>query len=70
MTDTTRTPIDASTSVNDVLAQLPAAASALHDRGIDTCCGGVLPLAEACSAAGADLEPLLSELRGLAADGA
>lgn len=36
-------------TVNEVVAACPEASSLLSDLGIDTCCGGGAPLAEACA---------------------
>lgn len=63
---TTQTaPIDASTTVNDLLKLVPAASGLLSDRGLDTCCGGSLTLEESCEDAGVELGSLLTEITAL-----
>lgn len=57
-------------TVNDLLARLPEASGLLLDRGLDTCCGGALTLAEACDDGGVDLDALMGDLRTLAATAA
>lgn len=57
--------IDASTTVNDLLNLVPHASGLLSDRGLDTCCGGSLTLAESCEDAGVELSTLLGEINAL-----
>lgn len=52
-------------TVNDVVRLVPAAVRVLGEAGIDTCCGGALPLGEAARRHGLDVEALLETLRGL-----
>lgn len=53
------------TSINDILRMAPAAGAVLNRFGLDTCCGGSLPLAAAAREAGAPLDALLAELAGV-----
>lgn len=57
--------VDASTTVNDLLNLIPTASGLLSDRGLDTCCGGSLTLAESCEDAGVELSTLLGEITAL-----
>ena len=54
--------IDPSTPVKDILDRYPHLQSALAAHGLDTCCGGVHPLAQACEARGAKIGEVLSDL--------
>jgi len=70
MNDDLALPIDPKLPVRDLLARHPHLASALAARGLDSCCGGEHPLADACRAKGvplpevlADLESILQEVR-------
>ena len=54
--------IAADWTVNDVLRRFPEAAPALNRFGIDTCCGGALPLPDAARAAGVAMSDLLAAL--------
>lgn len=56
------------TSVNAVLRQSPASLEIFNRFGVDTCCGGGLPLAEAARAAGVPLGELLAALAPVLAD--
>lgn len=53
---------DLTGSVNDLLRDHPSAISALAAHGIDTCCGGDLPLAHAARRAGVPLDTLLADI--------
>ncbi|MEX2501895.1 MAG: DUF542 domain-containing protein [Trueperaceae bacterium] len=59
------TTIRSTTTVNDLLAQLPEASGLLLDKDIDTCCGGGNTLAQACADADADVRGLIGELETL-----
>lgn len=50
------------TTVNDLLAACPEAAAVLADRKLDTCCGGGLPLVDACARAGVPVDAVLHDL--------
>jgi regulator of cell morphogenesis and NO signaling len=60
MTTTNRFP--ETLSVNDAIRLYPETISVFNDFGIDTCCGGADPIAEAARRDGADLEALLAAL--------
>ena len=54
--------IDPKTPVKDILDRYPHLRSALAARGLDTCCGGVHPLEQACAARGVPVADVLSDL--------
>jgi regulator of cell morphogenesis and NO signaling len=54
--------IDPRLSVSQLIQHHPAALPLLAAAGIDTCCGGELPLEEAAGRAGVDLPALLRQL--------
>lgn len=54
--------IDPSTIVNDMVATNPATLPVFSRVGIDTCCGGGLPIAEAARRHGLDLDALVADL--------
>lgn len=54
--------IDPAVPVRDLLAKYPHLSSALAAHGLDTCCGGVHPLKDACAAKGLDLSEVVSDL--------
>ena len=58
----TRSVIDPTVPVKDLLARRPHLASALAARGLDTCCGGEHPLEQACRAKGLDLAEVVRDL--------
>lgn len=51
-----------STTVHGAMREVPGAEEVFRRHGIDTCCGGELPLAEAAAAHDVELERLLDEL--------
>jgi regulator of cell morphogenesis and NO signaling len=55
--------VDAETKVGDLARRWPASIRVFQRRGIDFCCGGNLPLREACARRGLDLDDLVLELR-------
>jgi hypothetical protein len=55
-------PIDPALPIRELLARHPFALPVLSSRGLDTCCGGAHPLAEACAARGIPLAGLLADL--------
>ena len=57
------TAIDPACSVNDVIARYPATIAVFNKFGLDTCCGGGAPIADAARRDGADIDALLDELR-------
>jgi regulator of cell morphogenesis and NO signaling len=60
MNDIARIP--ESLSVNDAIRLYPETIAVFNDFGIDTCCGGAAPIAEAARNDGADLTELLAAL--------
>jgi len=49
-------------TVKDLAVQIPGAARVFEKFGIDYCCGGNVPLGEACGRAGLQLEDVLASL--------
>lgn len=54
--------------VGEIAAQYPVATRSLHKFGIDFCCGGGIPLAEACKRKNVDPDELLDAIRTDIAD--
>jgi iron-sulfur cluster repair protein YtfE (RIC family) len=54
--------IDTAATVNEILAQHPAAVSAFNSLGIDACCGGDASLDVAAHRDGVDLAALIAAL--------
>lgn len=50
-------------SLNEIVARYPQSLPVLQRFGLDTCCGGSLPLRTAVEHHGLDLEQVISELR-------
>lgn len=59
-------PIDADLTVNEAIRRFPATVAVFNDFGIDACCGGAAPLAEAAVRDGADPVELLDAVRAAA----
>ncbi|MDB4887348.1 MAG: hypothetical protein JWN79_2786 [Gemmatimonadetes bacterium] len=59
-------PIDPTWSVNQLIAHLPESMQLLNAYGVDTCCGGELPLQRAAREANVELELLLELLQSVA----
>lgn len=55
--------IDEATTVNEVVLRNPASLRVLSSFGIDTCCGGALPIGEVAKRHGIELEMLLDRIR-------
>jgi hypothetical protein len=55
-------PIDPQVPIRVLLARMPHLSSALAERGLDSCCGGEHPLAEACAARGMPLDDVVADL--------
>jgi regulator of cell morphogenesis and NO signaling len=53
-------------SVSSVVEQLPQAAAVFERLGIDFCCGGRIPLAQACTRLGLETDVVLQELQHVA----
>ena len=60
MIETSR--FDPTLPVRDLLARYPQVASALAAHGLDSCCGGMHPLKDACAAKGKDLAEVVRDL--------
>ncbi len=54
--------------VSDVATEAPATIRVFQELGIDFCCGGHRPIADACSERGIDVELLLERLQVASAD--
>jgi hypothetical protein len=54
--------IDPGIPIRELLARMPHLSSALAARGLDTCCGGEHPLAQACAARGMPLDEVIADL--------
>jgi regulator of cell morphogenesis and NO signaling len=52
-------------SVNEVIRRYPAAVALFNRHGIDACCGGAAPVAQAAERDGADAAALVAELERL-----
>jgi regulator of cell morphogenesis and NO signaling len=56
--------IQANTKVREIALEVPQATKLFEKFGIDYCCGGEKPLAEACATAGVEIEDVLQMLAG------
>ena len=54
--------LDGATTVTDAIRRFPATVAVFNDFGIDACCGGAVPIAEAAERDGADPGELLAAL--------
>jgi iron-sulfur cluster repair protein YtfE (RIC family) len=54
--------ITAGMTVNEIITQRPETVAVFKRLGIDSCCGGALPLAEVARKHGVDFIALLAEL--------
>ena len=54
--------IDATQTVNDVIARHPETVAIFNACGIDACCGGAVPIEEAARRDGAEPDALLAAL--------
>lgn len=61
MQSTTR--IDNESTVNEIVAQYPMSIEVFNRFGIDSCCGGGVPIADAARRDGADVDALVAALR-------
>jgi regulator of cell morphogenesis and NO signaling len=57
-------PIDPSRTVAELVLEQPSRARVLEELGIDYCCGGRTPLAEACAARGLAVDDAVAALEG------
>ncbi|HLH25822.1 MAG TPA: DUF542 domain-containing protein [Chloroflexota bacterium] len=62
--------VDPNLTIGEVVKRYPAALGVFNARGLDTCCGGGLPVAEAARRHGLDLAELLAALGQVAAESA
>lgn len=58
-----QTPITQSETINELVARAPQLLPVLQHFGIDTCCGGALPLATVADHHGLDCGELLAVLQ-------
>ncbi len=61
--------VDPNLTLNEVIQRYPAALGVFNARGLDTCCGGGLPVAEAARRHGLDLAELMTALAQAAGAG-
>ena len=61
-TSTIASSIDTRSTVNEIVARYPSTLAIFNAFGIDTCCGGALPMSEAASRHGIPLNALRSAL--------
>ena len=61
--------IHAGVTVKEAIRRFPATIAVFNDFGIDACCGGAAPVAEAAARDGADPDALLAALRAAAGNG-
>lgn len=57
------------TTVHEAMARIPGAKEVFERFGLDTCCGGGVPLATAAEQHGAELEAVLDALERVRAGG-
>ncbi|MCH7995379.1 MAG: DUF542 domain-containing protein, partial [Planctomycetes bacterium] len=58
-----KTTVESELTVGEMVVEEPSRARVFERFGIDYCCGGKIPLAEACATRGADLDAVLNALR-------
>ncbi len=61
----TTSEFDVTTPVGDIAAKMPSSTRIFQKFKIDYCCGGKMPLEDACSRAGVGIDVLLGELEEL-----
>lgn len=59
------TPVTAIATLNDIVARYPQTLPVLQRFGLDTCCGGSLPLQTAVEHHGLDLDQVLAALQAV-----
>ena len=59
MTMPASAPLDATSTINDLVARHPHSLPVLSELGIDTCCGGAKSLSDAAAAVGLATESLI-----------
>lgn len=55
--------LDPSLTINEIVARCPETIAVFNRFGMDTCCGGSVPVEEAARRDGLDLDPILAALR-------
>jgi regulator of cell morphogenesis and NO signaling len=55
--------------VADLATDVPATIKVFQQHGIDFCCGGKIPLAEACAGQGLDVDAIITELEAATTNG-
>ena len=58
-----------SRTVGEIAAEVPHSTKIFAKHGIDFCCGGKKPLAEACSAAGVAMSEVVEQIEKVATNG-
>jgi iron-sulfur cluster repair protein YtfE (RIC family) len=58
-------PVATTDTINAIVARYPAALPVLQRFGLDTCCGGALPLATAAAHHGLNVQVVLEALEAL-----
>lgn len=61
--------LSAQKTVGELVRERPGRARVFEDLGIDYCCGGKKPLAEACAKKGHDIDQVLASIREVDASG-
>lgn len=54
--------------VNEIIHRFPGTLPVFHAAGIDSCCGGALPVGEAARRHGLDADQLMADLRSAAGE--
>ena len=55
--------LDQSLTINEIVARYPETIAVFNRFGMDTCCGGGVPVEEAARRDGLDLDQILAALR-------
>jgi regulator of cell morphogenesis and NO signaling len=58
----TKSAVDPTATVNEILVSYPSTVSVFNQFGIDACCGGAASLGEAARRDGADIDRLIDAL--------
>ncbi len=61
-------PVNSEQTVGEVVAAAPLTARIFQRHGIDFCCGGKVPIADACRDKGVDADALIAEIEQLVAE--
>jgi regulator of cell morphogenesis and NO signaling len=57
--------ITADTPINEAIQQYPETVRIFNEAGLDTCCGGALPIGEAAKKHNLDVSALLEDLNSV-----